>query len=58
MRVKSDARLTYSKKGTKHSYTITPEMGVVKHFPRHVVEGLIEMGAELVPLTPPAKSAD
>ena len=45
MRIKSDKRLTFSKKTSKHSYTITPDMGVVTHFPRDVCNGLIELGA-------------
>lgn len=49
MRIKTDKVLTFDPKESNFSYTIRPEMGVVRHFPRKVCEALIKMGATEVP---------
>lgn len=43
MRIKTDKTLTHAK--GKHSWTIRPESGTIKHFPKHVCLALIEKGA-------------
>lgn len=44
MKIKSHIAIT-SYLGGKHSYTITPEMGVISHFPRATCLDLINKGA-------------
>lgn len=47
-RIRTDRELNFSDPKNKHSYRITPEMGVVKHFPSKVCAALVEKGAEYV----------
>lgn len=51
-RIKTDRVLNYSDPKSQHSYCATPEMGVIKHFPKRICEALIEMGAEDVTQRP------
>ena len=45
MRIRALKKYTYIAKGEKHSYTMTPEMGIIKHFPSRVCEAAIKAGA-------------
>lgn len=54
MHIKSDITLT-SRLGGRHSFTITPAMGVVKNWTRATCEDLIAKGA--VDVTPKAKKS-
>ena len=53
MRIRVSEPLTVNL-GTRHHYTATPEMGVIRHFPRDVCKALIKLGAE--DLTPKKKT--
>ena len=47
-KIKSEKTLTHIAENGSKSYTITPEMGVVSHFPKSVCEALAAKGAECV----------
>ena len=54
--IKTDKSLTYDKPDTPFSFTATPGMGVIKHFPTDVCEALVKMGAQYVDKPKPSKS--
>lgn len=47
-RIKTDKVLAYSDPNSRYSYRITPEMGVVKHFPTRICAALVAKGAQYV----------
>lgn len=56
MHIKSDEVLHYIP-NSKHSFTITPEMGVIKHFPFVACKELIKKGAVEVKKSPKGAKA-
>ncbi len=47
-KIKTDKTLTHRPKTGKHSFTITPKMGVVSNFPTAVCTALVAQGATYV----------
>lgn len=59
-RIRTDKVVTYSDPKSQYSYTATPDMGVIAHFPSKVCAALVAKGAKYVtPKKPPkGKKAD
>jgi len=57
MKIKADKTLNFYAPN-RHSFQITPAMGVVSHFPRYVCEALIEKGAVEVKGSPKKGKAE
>lgn len=55
MWIKTDKTVNFRPENSRHSFCLTPEMGVKKDWPRHVCEGLIAAGAYEVPKAKPSK---